>query len=130
MALSSGADRGRRSAVLVLQTVGRRTGQTPFTLSITSLRTERSWQSQPTAARACIVEVGGFDVGAVSQCEGRRTRAGPLRLSEPAVERVTYDFGARVLAGLLLNVRSVGLDRAHRQKQLAGDLGVREAKRD
>ena len=49
---------------------------------------------------------------------------------QAALERVADELGARREPQLLLDVRAVRLDRAHRQVQLFGDLGVGVPERD
>src|SRR5204863_9332217 len=51
-------------------------------------------------------------------------------LDEVALQRVTDELGPGGQAELLLHARAVRLDRAHRQEQLACDLGVGVAERD
>ena len=51
-------------------------------------------------------------------------------LDQAVVERVAHELGARGAAELLLDVRAVGLDGAHGEVQLCGDLRVRVAERD
>src|SRR5437879_1000266 len=46
------------------------------------------------------------------------------------VERVLHKIRARSQPELLLDVRAVGLDGAHREEQLLGDVGVGVAQRD
>ena len=46
------------------------------------------------------------------------------------IERVAHEFGPGRAAQLVLDVRAVGLDRAHAEEELLADLGVRVAERD
>ena len=62
----------------------------------------------------------------------RRGRPGGHRLGaeQPVVERVADELGPGAAAELLLDVRAVGLHRAHAQVELPGDLRVGVAERD
>ena len=56
---------------------------------------------------------------------------GSLRVGDQAaLERVAHEVRARGEPELLLDVRAVRLDRAHREEELPGDLRVRVAERD
>ena len=53
-----------------------------------------------------------------------------LDVDQPALERVAHQLGAGASSQLLLDVRAVGLDGAHAQVELLGDLVVGVAERD
>jgi hypothetical protein len=52
------------------------------------------------------------------------------RLDQSVLERVAHEVRARVQPQFLLDVCAMRLDRAHREEQLLGNLGVRMAQRD
>ena len=56
--------------------------------------------------------------------------AAPRGSIEPALQRVADELGAGGEPELLLDVRAMRLDGAHRQEQLLGDLGVGVSERD
>ena len=75
-------------------------------------------------------DAGGIDGDARHAPRTIRAFAGGGLLHEAAVERVAHELGAGGAAQLLLDVRAVGLHRAHREVELLGDLGVRVPERD
>ena len=84
----------------------------------------------PVARPAHVSARRGDRRGVASGLGRSRHRASGLGLNQLVIERIVHELGARPQPQLLLDVRAVGLDRAHRQIQLGGDLGVGVAEAD
>ena len=89
--------------------------------------------TQPPRGAVGLSSAERSPAGVIPLAAGGRFRARPPRGSggdKAAFEGVADELGPRRHAQLLLDVRAVGLDRAHAQVELAGDLGVGVAERD